>query len=143
MPLIKRKVKTATPTVFAVRYHDHVHYVPPSEVQPVDEIVEPTDRQLVELAEAYPDEYRQQARERGVLPQLTAEQFGALGFDAAIAEIEECDDVQLLGEWYQAELAKRPRPRTSVLEAFQAKGIGEEPDSGENGGENEPEGEEE
>lgn len=139
MPLVKRRVKTTTPTVFAVRYHDHVHYVPPDEVRPGDEIVEPTDRQLAELAKLHPEEYRQLARERGVLPQLTPAQFARLGIDAAIVEIEAQDDVQVLAAWYEAELARRPKPRSSVVEAFEAKGIG-----GENGPEkpNKPEGEE-
>lgn len=68
MPLVQRHIRLITGCAFSTTVHPHVFYVPPSQVKTRDTIVEPTDKQLSDLAARYPQEYGKLAKDRGVTP---------------------------------------------------------------------------
>lgn len=146
MPLVKRKLIVENDTTtFAKHDVEHVAYVAPKDVKPGDEIVQPTDRQLAELAEQYPDEYGDEAESRGVTPGGDVDTDGPTGFGAKIASMNSKDavaaikaldpdnDADSVTLWaaFEAEKARGEdeddphalQPRATVLGAFEAKGI--------------------
>lgn len=141
MPLVNRKTQSKTKffgTVRSVR----TCYVAPGSLKPGDVVVEPTNRQLAELAAQYPDEFGDEARARGVAappaPAATEshdvdetsfseaqENYLRLTHQQAIKFVKDEDDVEVLGVLHDAEQRRPGGARKSVLNAFHAKGIGE------------------
>lgn len=145
MPLVKRILDVENDTTtFSKEKVPHVTYVPPEQVRPTDVIVEPSSpRQLAELAELYPDEYGEKAEAAGVTPGGDAVTDGATGIVAKIAkmnakdaiaainELDEVEDAEVLGAVFEFELARgdneedppEVQPRATVLAALERKGF--------------------
>jgi hypothetical protein len=71
MPLILRRVEQQIPHNHAVQTHDITKYVHPTRLRPGDKpvpLADISDRQLADLAYAFPDEYLEPCRERGLTP---------------------------------------------------------------------------
>jgi hypothetical protein len=153
MPLVARKIVHEVSTTFAKIADTVTRYVPPNRMRPGDRIVEPTNRQLAELAALYPTEYGKLAKERGVSP---VDLDALRGDDDAFEDFDEgdglpeseLDEAQLtflelpagdaadflrdnkgrhdfLAKLYAAEVGQA-KPRASVVRVFKQLGIGSE-----------------
>jgi hypothetical protein len=142
MPLVERRTQSKTKNHGTIRA-TRTLYVEPGKLKPGDTIVPPTKRQLAELAVRYPEEFADEARAAGVAaPKAKAETpshdvdqhsfteaqeaYLALNAKAAIAFVRGEDDTEVLGECHDAEQRRPDGPRSSVVNAFHAKGIGAE-----------------
>jgi hypothetical protein len=142
MPLVERKTESKTSNYGTVRA-TRTLYVPPGSLKPGDKVVEPTKRQLAELAAMYPAEFGAAAKAAGVAVPTAPdadeshdvdetafseaqEQFLALSQKKALAFIKATTDVDDLGELLDAENRREGGARKAIVNAFHAKGVGAE-----------------
>lgn len=130
-PLVQRTVTDDVEATFGKPKGEHVLYVPRSQMKRGDVVVEPTPKQLAELAEKYPDEYGAKAAEAGVAPGGAdpmvelATRFAAAKAGEAVEIVEALDedaDIETLAVLYEVE-RERAKPRSTVLAALAAKGF--------------------
>jgi hypothetical protein len=142
MPLVERKTESKTGNYGTVRA-TRTLYVAPGSLKPGDKVVEPTKRQLAELAAKYPDEFGAAAKAAGVAVPRAAdddeshdvddqaftdaqEQFLALSQKKALEFIKGTSDIDDLGELLNAENRREGGARKAIVNAFRAKGVGAE-----------------
>jgi len=136
MPLVKSTIEVTVPVTMSKTTTEHTTYVPPGKVKPDDIIVEPTDRQLAELALEHPDEYATQAKDRKITPGATVGldtrlrdymAKSAKDLTKAIHDLNPDDgaDLQLLVEILEAETGDEGGKRATVISALKNQGIEE------------------
>lgn len=130
MPLVRRKIQTETITAHTKRLRDHVCYVPRARMLPSDEVVEPSTRQLADLAITHPKEYAELAAERGIEIEVEldpaiereAQKVVALSAKKASSAIQGITNPDLLA---RIEVLEEERtditPRTTVLGAIEGR----------------------
>jgi len=139
MPLVERRVNQKTSNHGEVRT-TYTKYVQPGAVKPGDVIVEPTRKQLAELAVLYPEEYAERAKAAGIAAPAAKvqpthevdaeafseaqEQYLQLNQKQAVAFVKAEEDRELLGQLFDAERRREGGPRKAVLNAFHAQGVG-------------------
>ena len=133
MPLVRRTRKDRVEHLHIVRETSYQIYVPPSNVRRTDTVVEPTARQLAELALTCPEEYGEAAAAAGVAPADPGFDVAAFLDMKAAGAVAVVQALEAEGAWdtlaaaREAEEERQPKPRATVLAALEvALGGGEE-----------------
>lgn len=142
MPLVEEMIEQEVETGFIKVTVPYVHYVPKGTLRPGMRVVEPTPKQLADLAQTYPREFghalEKYEAEHGTVPRaepdtesVAEEAFVAayleLTAEEAIAKVEllaKIGDLDALAVVEQVE-RERAKPRKSVLAALDAAGFAE------------------
>lgn len=123
MPLVERTITTENPTLHGKRQRKITIYVSRRQLQRGDRIVEPTEKQLADLAERYPDEFGEAAKARGVVAApADADVVELVGGNArdSIEAIAATDDIELLAAALETE-EESDTPRKTVIAAIEAR----------------------
>ena len=106
MPLVERRVNQKTSNHGEVRT-TYTKYVQPGAVKPGDVIVEPTRKQLAELAVLYPEEYAERAK--------------AAGIAAPAAKVQPTHEVDAELAWLEAQVYTNGRGVKPIVEPVDLK----------------------
>lgn len=128
-PLVKRTVTTVNEQTKSRRQRDHITYIPPNRLVNGDVIVRPTPRQLIELEDAYPDEYEEGGlgHQYGIWTEggSAAASFTEMPWQEACDLVRDAGERGLeekLQEYFDSEKERRPF-RKSVMKELVRHGV--------------------